>query len=230
VSALSWAGAASLMTSPRAFAAEGPLETVSVRITKNQGICYAPAVFRRGVAARRRLYRYRICRHDSGRNSDGDRAGQSRFRYGLCAAICARHRCRCPDHGYRRGHGRMRGIVRPRRHSQYHRSERKEGRPCREVAAAALEIRALGCESGQVLRTIFILRAVLVIANGSPVAPAAALPAETVSPSNPHRRQPPTRRPAGSFLGAFGRRPSARATSNDGPASETLHQSGSSTG
>src|SRR6516162_2533442 len=70
----------------------------------------------------------------------------------------------------------------------------------------------------------------LVIANGSPVAPAAALPAETVSPSNPHRRQPPTRRPAGSFLGAFGRRPSARATSNDGPASETLHQSGSSTG
>jgi hypothetical protein len=42
VSALSWAGAASLMTSPRAFAAEGPLETVSVRITKNQGICYAP--------------------------------------------------------------------------------------------------------------------------------------------------------------------------------------------
>ena len=42
VSALSWAGAASLMTSPRAFAGEGSLETTSLRITKNQGICYAP--------------------------------------------------------------------------------------------------------------------------------------------------------------------------------------------
>ena len=42
VIALSLAGAASLVEARRAFAAEGPLETVSVRITKNQGICYAP--------------------------------------------------------------------------------------------------------------------------------------------------------------------------------------------
>jgi hypothetical protein len=61
-------------------------------------------------------------------------------------------------------------------------------------------------------------------ANGSPVAAATALPAETVAPSNPHRRQPPTRRPAGSFLGGF-RTPAftVRANSYDGPASETLH-------
>jgi NitT/TauT family transport system substrate-binding protein len=39
---ISLAGAASLVRPPRALAAEGPLETTSVRITKNQGICYAP--------------------------------------------------------------------------------------------------------------------------------------------------------------------------------------------
>ena len=39
---LSLAGAANLVAPRRAFAAEGPLETASVRITKNQGICYAP--------------------------------------------------------------------------------------------------------------------------------------------------------------------------------------------
>ena len=42
VTALSLAGAASLAAPRQAFAGEGPLETVSVRITKNQGICYAP--------------------------------------------------------------------------------------------------------------------------------------------------------------------------------------------
>jgi hypothetical protein len=64
----------------------------------------------------------------------------------------------------------------------------------------------------------------LIIGNGSPVAPAKALPAEIVVPSNPPRRQPPTRRPAGSFLGGF-RTPAFRACTNscDGPASETLH-------
>ena len=39
---LSLAGAASLLRSPRALAAEAALETTSVRITKNQNICYAP--------------------------------------------------------------------------------------------------------------------------------------------------------------------------------------------
>ena len=39
---LSLVGAASLVRTPRAFAAEGTLETTSVRITKNPGICSAP--------------------------------------------------------------------------------------------------------------------------------------------------------------------------------------------
>ena len=48
-------------------------------------------------------------------------------------------------------------------------------------------------------------------------------------PSNPHRRQPSTRRPAGSFLGGF-RTPNlaAHANRHDRPASETLHQTGPS--
>src|SRR6516162_9112827 len=36
------AGGAGLLGAKRAEAADGPLETTSVRITKNQGICYAP--------------------------------------------------------------------------------------------------------------------------------------------------------------------------------------------
>ena len=36
------AGAAALIRPPRVLAAEGPPETTSVRITKNQNICYAP--------------------------------------------------------------------------------------------------------------------------------------------------------------------------------------------
>src|SRR5215472_5220096 len=63
----------------------------------------------------------------------------------------------------------------------------------------------------------------LVIANGSPVAPKNPLPAKTVAPSNPHRRQPPNRSPRVPSWGAFGRRPSERPTSYDGPVSETLH-------
>jgi NitT/TauT family transport system substrate-binding protein len=39
---LAVAGAASLARMPRAFGGEGTLETTSVRITKNQGICYSP--------------------------------------------------------------------------------------------------------------------------------------------------------------------------------------------
>ena len=42
LTALSVAGAAGLVRVPRAVGADGPLETTSVRITKNQGICYAP--------------------------------------------------------------------------------------------------------------------------------------------------------------------------------------------
>jgi NitT/TauT family transport system substrate-binding protein len=42
VTTLSLAGAAILAAPRRAFAGEEPLETTSVRITKNQGICYAP--------------------------------------------------------------------------------------------------------------------------------------------------------------------------------------------
>jgi hypothetical protein len=66
---------------------------------------------------------------------------------------------------------------------------------------------------------------IIVIANRSPVAPPKALRAEAVAPSNPHTPQPPNRRPAASFLGGL-RTPafSARSTSYDGPASETLHQ------
>ena len=39
---LSLAGAAGLVGAPRALAAEGTLETTTIRIVKNQGICYAP--------------------------------------------------------------------------------------------------------------------------------------------------------------------------------------------
>src|ERR1700726_5028965 len=42
VTALSLTGAANLIAPRGAFAGEGPLETTAVRITKNQGICYAP--------------------------------------------------------------------------------------------------------------------------------------------------------------------------------------------
>src|SRR5712692_4005640 len=39
---LSMAGAASLVRAPRALAAEGPLETTTVRLPKNFGICISP--------------------------------------------------------------------------------------------------------------------------------------------------------------------------------------------
>jgi NitT/TauT family transport system substrate-binding protein len=42
LAALSAAGGAGLVRPSRVLAAEGPLETTTVRITKNQGICYAP--------------------------------------------------------------------------------------------------------------------------------------------------------------------------------------------
>jgi NitT/TauT family transport system substrate-binding protein len=42
VTALSLTGVANLIAPRGAFAGEGPLETTAVRITKNQGICYAP--------------------------------------------------------------------------------------------------------------------------------------------------------------------------------------------
>ena len=39
---LSVAGAAALVRGPPALAAEGPLETTTVRLAKNEGICIAP--------------------------------------------------------------------------------------------------------------------------------------------------------------------------------------------
>jgi NitT/TauT family transport system substrate-binding protein len=42
VTTLSLTGAAGLLGAPRMLAAEPALETTSVRIIKNQGICYAP--------------------------------------------------------------------------------------------------------------------------------------------------------------------------------------------
>src|SRR6516162_11691178 len=59
--------------------------------------------------------------------------------------------------------------------------------------------------------------------------PANASATQAAAPSNPHRRQPSTRRPAGSFLGGF-RTPAlgAHANSHDGPASETLDQKAAS--
>src|SRR6516164_8846893 len=57
-----------------------------------------------------------------------------------------------------------------------------------------------------------------------PTTPVNASPAQAAASSNPHSHQPPTRRPAGSFLGGF-RTPALRerANSTTGPASETLH-------
>src|SRR5215470_3270885 len=49
------------------------------------------------------------------------------------------------------------------------------------------------------------------IADPTPITPASASLTQAAAPSNPHRRQPPTQPPAGSFLGAFGRRPSVHA-------------------
>ena len=64
-----------------------------------------------------------------------------------------------------------------------------------------------------------------------PTTPANASPTQAAAPSNPHRRQPSTRRPAGSFLGGF-RTPNlaAHANRHDRPASETLHQNCHSAG
>ena len=47
----------------------------------------------------------------------------------------------------------------------------------------------------------------------SPTTPVGASPAQPGAPSNPHSRRPPTRRPAGSFLGGF-RTPALRAPAN----------------
>src|ERR1700720_3546587 len=54
---------------------------------------------------------------------------------------------------------------------------------------------------------------------------ASASPTQAVARPNSLRGRPPTRRPAGSFLGGF-RTPALRAHTNryDGPVSETLHQ------
>ena len=41
------------------------------------------------------------------------------------------------------------------------------------------------------------------IVNPTPTTPASASLTQAAAPSNPHRRQPPTRPPAGSFLGGF---------------------------
>ncbi len=62
-----------------------------------------------------------------------------------------------------------------------------------------------------------------------PNTPASASPTQAAAPSNPHNRQPPNPAARGSFLEGF-RTPalSARAGSYNGPASESLHQSGPS--
>src|SRR6202035_2355253 len=59
----------------------------------------------------------------------------------------------------------------------------------------------------------------------SATTPASASPTQAVARPNSLRGRPPTRRPAGSFLGGF-RTPALRAHTNryDGPVSETLHQ------
>src|SRR5712691_1082864 len=57
-----------------------------------------------------------------------------------------------------------------------------------------------------------------------PTTAVSASPTQAAAPPNPHSGQPPTRRPAGSFLGGF-RTPALRppTDSYDGSASETLH-------
>ena len=60
---LSLAGAASLVRMPPAPAAEGALETTSVRFSKSPAHLRRSPIRRRGAAARRGLYRYPLCRN-----------------------------------------------------------------------------------------------------------------------------------------------------------------------
>ena len=58
VATLSLAGAAGAARQPRRRCAdEGPPETTTIRLPQGSGICVAPALRRRGAAARRGLHR-----------------------------------------------------------------------------------------------------------------------------------------------------------------------------
>jgi hypothetical protein len=108
---LSLTGAAGLVGAPRALAAEGAVETTTVRLAKGPGICIAPQYVAEELL---RAEGFTDIRYVDGPPGATEPVAhrQGRFRYELCVELRQGHRRRRADHAGGRRDGRLLRIVR----------------------------------------------------------------------------------------------------------------------
>ena len=87
---LSLAGAAGFMRGPSALAAEGLLETTTVRISKDLAICEAPLEIAEELPRADGFTDIRYVDTSTDDLSGCDCAAQGRFRTGLSGVVCSR--------------------------------------------------------------------------------------------------------------------------------------------
>ena len=130
---LSMAGAAGLVRVPLALAAEGALETTTVRIFANRpGICVAPQYIAEALLRAEGFTDVRFVGLTAITGAPAARRSgpATPISPSLCGASRHRDRWRRSDHGPGGGACRLLRIVRQRRRPQYHRSE---GQDCRRA-------------------------------------------------------------------------------------------------
>ena len=124
---LSLAGAAGLVRAPRALAAEGPLETTTVRIVKSPGICLAPQYVAEELLRAEGFHRYPLCRCEpvdrdqSKRSARGEVDFSSNFASNFVQAIDAGE----PITVLAGVHVGCYELFAQRRHPQHHRPKGK---------------------------------------------------------------------------------------------------------
>src|SRR6516164_4108721 len=125
---VSLTSAAGLLGARPALAAEAALETTSVRITKNQGICYAPQYVAEEFLRDEGFTDIRFVDVPPPEISAAITQGKVDVGMNYALATIREIDAGAARHGHRRRDGRLRRIIRPRRHSQRRRSERQESR------------------------------------------------------------------------------------------------------
>ena len=123
---LSAAGAASVSAARGSLADEAPPEVTTIRLRKSSAICLAPAIHRRGPAARRGVHRYPLhaghCRRT--RLHMASWTSRCRPQHGSSLELDAGE----ADHGFGRRASRMLRAVCARAHPRHQRPEGQEGR------------------------------------------------------------------------------------------------------
>src|SRR6516225_12325608 len=116
LTSLALAGGAGLARTPRAFGGEGTLETTSVRITKNQGICYAPQYVAEEFLRDEGFTDIRFVDVPPPEISAAITQGKVDVGMNYALATIREIDAGAARHGHRRRDGRLRRIIRPRRH------------------------------------------------------------------------------------------------------------------